>query len=160
MVWRFFFCFLGGFVFIVLFCLVLLDDFIVFFDDGINNSFEIMWLNIICLYDDLVGIYIVVESFLGDLKEIIGVEWIWICLDGMEDVLWVYLGVVIVGFIDFNLIKCLLFEGYIDFFVIEGKWEFVLMIVFENFLFFVVRVLVIVGSDKRGMIFGVYILLE
>jgi hypothetical protein len=160
MAWRLSFRLLGGLALIASPCSALLDDPIVSFDDGINNSFEITRSNIICSHDDSVGIHIVAESLLGDLKEITGVERTWIRLDGTEDVPRAHPGAVIVGSIDSNLIKRLSSEGHTDFSAIEGKWESVLTTVLENPLPSVARALVIAGSDKRGTIFGVYTLSE
>ena len=68
---------------------------------------------------------------------------------------------IIVGTIEKSeVIERLIREGKIDPAAIAGKWESFLIQVVANPLPGVARALVIVGSDKRGTIFGVYDLSE
>lgn len=140
----------------------LLENSILDFDDD-SASLPIAHAAIICSQDDETGVHIAAESLASDLKQITGVD---------RSVLqWQNSGnpisndsgpatAIIVGSLGSSLIQHLADEGIIEISELEGKWETFMTTVVNEPLPSVDRALVIVGSDKRGAIFGVYTISE
>lgn len=65
--------------------------------------------------------------------------------------------VIIVGIIGYLvIIDVFIVLGVVDVFEMEGKWEVFISQVVENFILGIVKVLVIVGVDFCGIIYGIY----
>ena len=143
-------------------CLALLEERIVQFHSG-ESTIPITHSNIIFSQDDEVGVHIAAANLATDLELITGA--------GRETLQWQdpesplsdsysLETAIIVGSLNSSLIRHLAKEGIVDVSELDGKWESFMTTVVEQPLPSVEKAMVIVGSDKRGTIFGIYTLSE
>jgi hypothetical protein len=135
---------------------------------GFNNtdeSFEITEATIVADATDFVGIHIALKSLTNDYEAITGtrptlrnITTNSTKLDASEPI-----GtgsVIIVGSVDSGLIQRLSSEGVLDVTDVRGKWEVFKTAIIEAPMAGLPKALVIVGSDKRGTIYGIHTLAE
>ncbi|KAK4243021.1 hypothetical protein C7999DRAFT_45067 [Corynascus novoguineensis] len=100
--------------------------------------------------DDFVGVHIAARSLANDLAAITGVS----RTQPTRNV------VIVAGSVNSSLVRALSAEGHLDTSAIEGKWETFQTTVVNLPAPSSGHALVIVGSDKRGTIFGIHTLAE
>ncbi|KAI0115551.1 hypothetical protein GGR51DRAFT_555987 [Nemania sp. FL0031] len=139
----------------------LLEERIVSFE---NTEASIPLHNATIVYsaDDPVGIGIGATSFAEDLEAITGTQPSVIRVDPGDALRCAGCAshVVIAATVDSQLIKAIVKSGKLDVSVIDGKWESYQTSVIDDPIPGVEHALVIAGSDKRGVIFGIYTLSE
>lgn len=140
-------------------CLALLLEPLVTFSSDNTSALEITNADVIYSEDDPVGIRIASESLVKDLEQITGQErrlltWDQLSSNSSSS------SAIIVGSIASDLIKSLMNEKRLDVSKLEDKWESFMTTLVDNPLPQINQALVIVGSDKRGAIFGVHTLAE
>lgn len=139
----------------------LLEEAIVSFSQGNSSSLEITRANIIYSQDDPLGIRIAAESLVRDLEQITGTERRLLTVNQVTaNASSPSSPSIIVGSVDSELIQRLAEEGLFDTDQLEDKWESFATAIVDNPLPQIDRALVIVGSDKRGTIFGIHTLAE
>lgn len=147
--------------------LALLEERFVTFDvgagvsDSQTSSISITNAPVLVAQDDFVGVHIAANSLVKDLAEITGVTRT-VSNATLPDITSKKdLGVVIlVGSANSSLIRALSDGGYLDISDIDGKWETFKTTVVNLPAPSSGRALVVVGSDKRGTIFGIHTLAE
>lgn len=140
-------------------CAALLLEPLVTFSSGNGSALEITGADVIYSKEDPVGVRIASESLVKDLEQITGEERRLLTWDELESDS-SSSSAIIVGTIDSDLIKSLVDEGVIETEWLEGKWESFITAVVDSPMSHVGRALLIIGSDKRGAIFGVHTLAE
>lgn len=144
-------------------CHGLLEEEIVSFGpgDAASTALNIVDCPILCAKDDYIGVHIAARSLAADLEEITGkARGILNFTDSNVTTTSPLDSAIIVGSINSSLVQSLVSKKIIDISDIQGKWETFQTTVVDNPLPGVARALAIVGSDKRGTIFGVYTLAE
>jgi hypothetical protein len=136
----------------------LLEERIVSFEDT-TDSVPLHDATIVYSADDPVGLDIAATSLADDLKAITGKRPAVIKL-GVGDCASCTNNVIIAATANSTLIKTLMQDGKLDIALIDGKWESYFTSVVENPMPGIQNALVIVGSDKRGAMFGIYTLSE
>ncbi|KAI1128636.1 hypothetical protein F5Y10DRAFT_291921 [Nemania abortiva] len=139
----------------------LLEETIVSFENT-ETAVSLHDASIVYSADDPIGVEIGATSFAEDLEAITGTRPSVIKVDPsnpMECVGCANNGI-IVATVDSNLTKALVQSGKLDVSAIEGKWESYQTSVINDPIPGVEKALVITGSDKRGVIFGIYTLSE
>jgi hypothetical protein len=138
--------------------LALLEENIISFESA-KGSVSLHDASIVYSADDPVGIEIAVTSLAEDLGAVTGTRpsvfkigdedrGCGKCADNT----------IIAATINSTLVKALVDAGSLDISAIDGIWESYQTSVVDNPIHGVKRALVIVGSDKRGTMFGVYTL--
>ncbi|EAQ84591.1 hypothetical protein CHGG_08605 [Chaetomium globosum CBS 148.51] len=144
-------------------CLSLLEERFVAFDnrDVASSQLAITNAPILVSQDDFVGVHIAANSLARDLRDITGVPRAVSNATLSNITAKADIGTVIVaGSADSSLICDLAVNGHIDISDIEGKWETFKTTVIKLPAPSNGQALVIVGSDKRGTIFGIHTLAE
>jgi hypothetical protein len=144
-------------------CFALLEEKFVSFDNpgAANSQLAITKAPVLISQDDFVGVYIAANSLARDLQDITGVSRTVrnATLSGVTAQS--HIGTVIIaGSANSSLIRDLAANGVINISDIEGKWETFKTTVIKLPAPSRGRALVIVGSDKRGTIFGIHTLAE
>lgn len=139
--------------------LALLEEPLVAFSSSNASLLEITDVNIVYSTDDPVGVRIAAESLVSDLEQITGrvrdlVAWDELPSNGT------LANAIIVGSIGSRLVQNLVDEGVLEVDALEDKWESFMTALVKNPIPQIDRALIIVGSDKRGTIFGVHTLAE
>ncbi|KAK1657945.1 hypothetical protein BDP55DRAFT_734568 [Colletotrichum godetiae] len=135
------------------------------------GSIELQGATLIHDTNDPVGISIAVNSLAGDFAQITGTKppvYVWTALEGNNQTGAFKAGnstikadvAIIAATADSALVRDLVASRKIDVEEISGKWETFRTQVVESPLPGISHALVIVGSDKRGVIFGLYTLSE
>ena len=145
-------------------CHALLEEQFISFAPG-NGSLDIAGATILADANDFVGVHIALNSLVKDLEQITGIKPAVQNITSNSTVprnstLPTSGSTIIVGSANSSLIRQLSERHVIDVADIEGKWEMFKTALVENPLAGVRKALVIVGSDKRGTIFGVHTLAE
>jgi hypothetical protein len=109
--------------------------------------------------EDFVGVHIALKSLAGDFEQIMGrrPEVLNITANATLSVSG---NAIIVGSVSSTLIRRLSSQGVLDVSDVEGRWEMFKTALIRSPVAGVDKALVIVGSDKRGTIFGVHTLAE
>lgn len=136
----------------------LLDEPIVSFNSS-NSDFDIARSTILCSQDDEIGVHIAAGSLATDLRDVTGVDRPVLRLTNVDEAP-ESPSAIIVGSVNSSIIRHLHSEGLIDVSEIDGKWESFMTTVVLDPLPSVKKAFVVVGSDKRGTIFGIYTLSE
>jgi len=136
----------------------LLEEKFVGFEPG-DLALDIASATIIADADDFVGIHIALNSLVDDFEQITGTRPALSNATTNSTISTSATGV-IVGSVGSRLIRHLSSEKGLDISDLEGKWEVFKTAVIADPIAGVERALVIVGSDKRGTIFGVHTLAE
>ncbi|KAK3356862.1 hypothetical protein B0T25DRAFT_621871 [Lasiosphaeria hispida] len=113
--------------------------------------------------DDFVGIHIAAGSLADDLRQITGISRDVRKGAATNGTLWAngtLSSVILAASANSSLIHQISSQGLLDISDIQGKWETFKTIVVDRPLPGINRALVIVGSDKRGTIFGIHTLAE
>jgi len=142
----------------------LLEQKFVSFTPG-NGSLDIAGAPILADSDDFVGVHIALKSLASDLEQITGTRPAIRNVTGNSTLpgnstLAASRSIVIIGSANSTLIRQLSDRNVIDISDIEGKWEMFKTVVVASPTAGVDKALVIVGSDKRGTIFGIHTLAE
>jgi hypothetical protein len=142
----------------------LLEEKFVSFTPG-NGSLDIARAAIVADSDDFVGVHIALKSLTSDLEQITGLRPALRNITGNSTALGnsslpASRGAIIIGSVNSTLARQLADRGVIDLSDITGKWEMFKTAVVANPLVGVDRALLIIGSDKRGTIFGIHTLAE
>lgn len=125
-----------------------------------NTALSIVDSPILYATDDFTGVHIAARSLAADLEQITGRARPLLNLTANATIASPLVSAIIVGSVNSSLIQGLVASKTINVADIRGKWETFKTIVVDKPLAGVARGLVIVGSDKRGTIFGVYTLAE
>jgi hypothetical protein len=109
--------------------------------------------------DDYVGVHIALKSLVNDFEQITGKR------PALQNITANSTGTaagsgIIVGSVDSRLIRQLSVQSLVNVSDVEGRWEVFKTAVVENPIVGLEKALVIVGSDKRGTIFGIHTLAE
>lgn len=143
--------------------LALLDEPIITFRKS-SAALSIKDATIFCSQDDAVGVHIAARNLASDLEQITAEARDVVLLDRFDHAEGVSTSLlpsaIIAGSVDSPMIQHLVSAGKINVSEIEGKWESFMSTVVDEPLPFVRRALVIVGSDRRGAIYGIYTLSE
>jgi len=115
---------------------------------------------ILCAKDDYVGVHIAARNLAVDLEQITGKARTLVNFTSNAPVALSHASAIIIGSVNSSLIQRLVADKRVDVSDIRGKWETFKTVVVDTPIPGVARGLVIVGSDKRGTIFGVYTLAE
>ncbi|KAI0867651.1 hypothetical protein GGS24DRAFT_484953 [Hypoxylon argillaceum] len=112
--------------------------------------------------DDPVGVEIGAISLAEDLEAITGTRPSIVKVESGESVECAGCAdnVIIAATVDSNLMKAIVKNGKLDVTALDGKWESYQTSVVDNPIPGVKKALVIAGSDKRGVVFGIYTLSE
>ncbi|KAF2680045.1 glycoside hydrolase family 115 protein [Lentithecium fluviatile CBS 122367] len=141
----------------------LLEEKFVNFTPG-NGSFDIAGATILADANDSVGVHIALNSLVSDFGQITGTRSALHNVTGSSTAPGnsnlVSGSTIIIGSTNSSLIRQLSNRNIIDVSDIEGKWEMFKTAVVVNPFAGVSKALVIVGSDKRGTIFGIHTLAE
>ncbi|KAJ8128110.1 hypothetical protein O1611_g5525 [Lasiodiplodia mahajangana] len=139
----------------------LLEESIVSFEST-EASVPLRNASIVYSADDPVGIDIGVTSFAGDLEAITGTRPAVIQVDPGESIECAECAsnVVIAATVDSELVKAIVQSGKLDVSAIDGKWESYQTNIVDDPMPGVKQALTIIGSDKRGVIYGIYTLSE
>ena len=124
-----------------------------------DSALSIVDSPIICAKDDFIGIHIAAHTLAADFQQITGRERSVVNFTSHGNLTSVATAIII-GSLNSSLVQTLVANHIIDVSEIRGKWETFKTTVVDKPLPGVARALVIVGSDKRGTIFGVYTLAE
>lgn len=127
------------------------------------SSIPIAWSDILCSQDDETGVHIAAANLATDLEQITGIKRRVLEWQNPDSPSWNRSDletVIIAGSLNSSLIRHLRTEGIISVSDLEGKWESFTTTVVDKPLPNVQQALAIVGSDKRGTIFGLYTLSE
>ena len=144
-------------------CHGLLDEAIVSFgpESAASTGLSIVDSPILCDSDDFVGIHIAARSLAADLEQITGkARRIVNFTTAFSPPTPALTSAIIVGSTNSSLIQTFVRNNITDVSEIKGKWETFKTTVVEKPLPGVARALLIVGSDKRGTIFGIHTLSE
>ncbi|KAF4949715.1 hypothetical protein FSARC_13417, partial [Fusarium sarcochroum] len=145
----------------LLFCSLssaLLEEPFVAFGES-EGAFEIQGATIIYDEKDPTGVEIAVKSLADDLEQITGSKsdiLSWQALRGNHS----FPSVIIAATVNSSLVQALRKDHKIDISDVEGKWETFKTIPIESPFSGIEKGLLVVGSDKRGTMFGVYTLAE
>ena len=143
----------------------LLEEKFVSFTPG-NKPLDIAGATIIADANDFVGVHIAIKSLADDLKQITGVKseirniTANSTISANSTSAPAYGKAIIVASLNSSLVQQLSGRNGIDFSELGGKWETFKTLVATNPLPGINQALVIVGSDKRGTVFGVHTLAE
>ena len=112
--------------------------------------------------DDPIGVRIAAESVGSDFAKITGnkPEVIGVKIDGSAKPQTNASNAIIAGTANSALLRALVDDGKVSVSDIEGKWEAFKTVVVESPFPEIDRALVIAGSDKRAVIFGLYTLAD
>jgi hypothetical protein len=124
-----------------------------------NGSLDIAGATIFADPKDAAGIHIAVKSLVDDFEQITGSRPHYQNYT-VNTTLPSVTSSIIVGTVDSQLIQSLSARGLLDVSKVAGKWEVFQTTVVQDPFLGVQRALVIVGSDKRGTIFGIHTLAE
>jgi len=140
----------------------LLEERIISFDDSDEASVPLHDASIVYSADDPIGLEIAVTSLADDLEAITGTRPPVIKVGDGNSTRCAKCGdnAIIAATVGSQVIKSLVRDGKLDVSSIEGKWESYQTSTVDDALPGVKKALVIVGSDKRGAMFGVYTLSE
>ncbi len=148
---------------LTLFSLVsgLLEESIVTFESA-EASVPLHGASIVYSADDPVGVEIAATSLAEDLEAITGTRPSIFKVGGGEPIACTGCAdnVIIAATVDSDVVGAIVQDGKLDVSSIDGKWETYQTSVMDNPISGVKRALVIVGSDKRGVAFGIYTLSE
>lgn len=136
----------------------LLEESFVGFEPG-DQTLDIAGATVIADADDFVGIHIALKSLVEDFEQITGTRPAFNNVTANSTISTSATGI-IVGSVESRLIRQLSAERGLNISDVEGRWEVFKTAVIANPIAGVERALVIVGSDKRGTIFGVHTLAE
>ncbi|KAI1864097.1 uncharacterized protein JN550_009117 [Neoarthrinium moseri] len=140
--------------------LALLEERFVAFDNS-AGAVPIHDAAIVFASDDTVGVRIAVDSIVGDIEQITGKR---PAAFGVteENATVPNFGrnIIIAGTLDSSLLKGLIRTGKLEISDIKGKWETFKTTIIEQPWTGVDKGLLIAGSDKRGVMFGLYTLAE
>lgn len=136
----------------------LLEENFVSFEPG-DQTLDIAGATIIADADDFVGIHIALKSLVDDFEQITGTRPALKNVTTNSTISNSPTGVII-GSVGSRLIRQLSAEKVLDISDVEGRWEVFKTAVIANPISGLERALVIVGSDKRGTIFGIHTLAE
>ncbi|KAI1268054.1 glycoside hydrolase family 115 protein [Xylariaceae sp. FL1019] len=141
--------------------LALLEESIVSFTPS-NGSISIHDASLVYGADDPVGIEIALNSLAADFEAITGSRpaLVKTGADNSTACTACTPNAIIAATADSQLVKSLVKAGKVNVTGIAGKWEMYQTSIVDNPIVGVKKALVIVGSDKRGTIFGVYTLAE
>lgn len=145
------------------------ESFIAF--EASEGSIELQGATLIHDTDDPVGISIAVNSLAGDFEQITGKKpsvHLWTATESNDQTRALKAAnstiitdvAIIAATAESALIQELVASGKIEIEDLRGKWETFRTQVVESPLPGISRALIIVGSDKRGAIFGIYTLSE
>jgi hypothetical protein len=133
------------------------EKFVGFEPEG--QTLDIAGATLIADADDFLGIHIALKSLVEDFEQITGTRPALNNATTNSTVPASATGV-IVGSVGSKLIRQISAEKGLDISDVEGRWEVFKTAVIANPIAGVERALVIVGSDKRGTIFGIHTLAE
>jgi hypothetical protein len=141
-------------------CCALLEESFIAFSAG-NGSLALSQASILIDDNDSAGVHIAANSLASDFDAVLG-RALNVVKYGSDNASTNGISkAIIVGSItDSLVIKDLVDAEIIDVSEIEGKWEMFMTSVVQNPLPNIDEALVIVGSDKRGTIYGIYTLSE
>ncbi|KAI1751614.1 hypothetical protein F4782DRAFT_504612 [Xylaria castorea] len=139
----------------------LLEETIVSFERA-EASVPLHNASIVYYSDDFIGVEIGVTSLAEDFEAITGTRPAVIKVEAGEPIMCETCAddVIIAGTVDSDLIKAIVQGKNLDVSAIDGKWETYQTSVVDNPIPGVKKALIIAGSDKRGVLFGVYTLSE
>jgi hypothetical protein len=142
----------------------LLEEKIVSFAPG-NGSFDIAGATILADAEDFVGVHIALKSLVNDLEQITGTRPAFRNITSNSTVFGNSTSLasgpaIIIGSTKSSLVRELSNRNVVDISDIEGKWEVFKTVVITNPFAGMGKALMILGSDKRGTIFGVHTLAE
>ncbi|KXX76158.1 hypothetical protein MMYC01_207363 [Madurella mycetomatis] len=143
-------------------CLALLEErFVSFESSAASPQLSISDAPILVARDDFIGVHIAANSLAEDLEQITGIARTVSNATLSDITAQTDIGTIIVaGSVNSSLIRDLSAGEHIDVSDIEGKWESFKTTVIELPSPSSGRALVIVGSDKRGTIYGIHTLAE
>jgi hypothetical protein len=124
-----------------------------------DQTLDIAGATLIADADDFLGVHIALKSLVEDFEQITGIRPAFNNATTNSTVPASATGV-IVGSVGSKLIRQISAEKGLDISDVEGRWEVFKTAVIANPIAGVERALVIVGSDKRGTIFGIHTLAE
>jgi hypothetical protein len=124
-----------------------------------NASLDIVGATILADADDFIGVHIALKSLVADFEQITGTKPSCQNYTANSTISNVDKSI-IVGSVNSTLIRELAARGVLDISDIEGKWEVFKTVIIKNPLPGIKTALAIVGSDKRGTIFGTHALAE
>ncbi|KAH9909707.1 hypothetical protein F4778DRAFT_767751 [Xylariomycetidae sp. FL2044] len=112
--------------------------------------------------DDPVGLQIAARSIVGDLEQITGnrPDLFGVNKGNLSEISNTGAGVIIAGTLESAVMKELVDAGKLEVSAIEGKWETFQTSVVERPFANVSKAFIILGSDKRAAMFGLYTLAE
>jgi hypothetical protein len=136
----------------------LLDEKFVSFEHA-EGLLNLAGATILADAEDFVGVHIALMSLAGDFAQITGrrPEVLNVTANATLSVSG---SAIIVGSVNSALVRQLSAQGILDVSDVEGRWEVFKTAVVENPMPGLAKALVVVGSDKRGTIFGVHTLAE
>ena len=139
----------------------LLEEKFVSFEDS-PGSVPLHQADILFADDDPIGVRIAAESVGSDFAQITGnkPEIIGVKIDSLVNPQISARNAIIAGTVNSTLLRTLVSDRKITVSDIEGKWESFKTTVVESPLPEIDRALVIAGSDKRAVIFGLYTLAD
>lgn len=155
----------ASFLGLAIFACALLEERFVSFEAVAPTSAHLSITNapILVSQDDFVGVYIAANSLAKDLEEITGIARL-VRNGGPANITaWAdgtVRSAIVAGSTNSSLIQHLVTRGILGTKDIEGKWETFKTQIVESPFPEIDRALVIVGSDKRGTIFGIHTLAE
>jgi hypothetical protein len=136
----------------------LLEEKFVDFNAG-DGSLNMAEATIFVDADDHVGVHIALKSLVNDIEQITGKR------PTLRNITATSTakasgGGIIVGSVDSRLIRQLSAQSLVDVSDVEARWEVFKTAVVESPVAGLEKALVVVGSDKRGTIFGIHTLAE
>jgi hypothetical protein len=136
----------------------LLEEKFVDFNGG-DGSLSIVEATIFVNADDYVRVHIALKRLVNDFEQITGKRPV---LENItaNSTITASGGGIIVGSVDSKLIRQLSAHTLVDISDVEGRWEVFQTAVIKTAIAGLEKALVIVGSDKRGTIFGIHTLAE
>lgn len=142
----------------------LLEEKFVSFTPG-NGSFDIAGATILADADDFVGVHIALKSLVRDFEQITGkrptIQNVTANSTTLANNTLLGSGsAIVIGSVNSSLIRQLSGRNVIDVTDIEGKWEMFKTVVVRSPFAGIEKALMVVGSDKRGTIYGIHTLAE
>lgn len=145
----------------------LLEEQFISFEAG-KNSLDISSATIIADSHDFVGVHIALKSLVYDFEQITGRR------PSLQNITANITTTgrpnlqrsqssdvhVFIGSLNSSLIHGLSSQGFLDVSDLEGKWETFKTLIIDETILGTNKAFVIVGSDKRGTIFGIHTLAE
>jgi hypothetical protein len=124
-----------------------------------DQSLNVAGATILADADDFTGVHIALRTLVDDFEQITGIRPALknATANSTSSASEAH---IIVGSVGSTLVRQLSAERRLDVSDVEGRWEVFKTAVIDNPIAGVERALVIVGSDKRGTIFGIHTLAE